>query len=211
MAYVVGADQRALARLEPTEVLVVIEEIPVGATVAVGQNVELQRIPRSAVVPEALTEPAPLSGLVAAAPLYPGEQLLADRFVPPKDLTGDQVLIPEEFVQVSVVLPPERVVGGQLKAGDTVGVVLSLEAPAPNTQTILHRALVARTQAGQPSKEDSENAPPADSQFVTLAVSAVDAQRIVWGAEFGTLWLTLERETSAVDGTTQVTQENVAS
>ena len=49
-AYVVGADQRAAAKLEPTPVLVVTEDIPVGSSAVLGQNVEVRQIPRTAVV-----------------------------------------------------------------------------------------------------------------------------------------------------------------
>ncbi len=210
-AYVVGADQRAAAKLEPTPVLVVTEAIPVGSSAVLGQNVDVRQIPRTAVVSDALTTPDPIDGRVAVTPLHPGEQVLADRFVAPEDLSGDAVLIPEEFVQVTVVLAPERVIGGRLKAGDTVGVVLSLEQPAPSSQTILHRVLVSRVQGIQPSEEAGENAPPEGSQFVTFAVTAPDAERIVWSSEFGRIWLTLERETSLIEGTRQVTLENVAS
>lgn len=210
-AYVVGADQRAAAKLEPTPVLVVTQSIPQGGAAIIGENVELREVPRSVVVPGAIASAESISDLVAATMLHPGEQLLPDRFVAPEDLSGDAVLVPEEFVQVTVVLAPERVIGGRLKAGDTVGVVLSLEEPAPNSQTILHRVLVSRVQGIQPSEEAGENAPPEGSQFVTFAVTAPDAERIVWSSEFGRIWLTLERETSLIEGTRQVTLENVAS
>lgn len=208
--YVVGADQRALAQFDPVEVLVVTEDIPQGGSIALGTNAVLRPVPKTAVVPGALTSGEPVSNLVAATALHPGEQVLADRFVAPEDLSGDAVVVPDEFVQVTVALSPDRVIGGRLEAGDTVGLVMSLTEP-PTSQTILHRLLVSRVQAIQPTEEQGENAPPEGSQFVTFAVSAIDAERIVWAAEHAMIWLTLERETSLVEGTKQVTAENVAS
>lgn len=210
-SYVIGADQRAMAQLNPTPVLVVTAEIPVGTAATIGENVAVQELPETAIVPGALTDSTPIDGLVANTALHPGEQVLADRFVAAEDITGDAVLVPEESVQVTVVLSPERVLGGRLKAGDTVGVILSLDTPEATSETIMHGVLVSRVQATQPSEDAGDSAPPEGSQFVTFAVSAGDADRIVWVAEFGRMWLTLERETSAVGGTTQITQENVAS
>ncbi|MHA6524908.1 Flp pilus assembly protein CpaB [Tessaracoccus sp. G1721] len=213
-SYVVGADQRAVAKLEPTAVLVVTQDVPAGSPITMGENVETREIPLAAVVPGALTTPEPVAGQVAAAALHPGEQLLPDRFVAPEDLTGDQVVVPEELVQVTVSLGPERVIGGRLAAGDTVGVVLSVTEPAASTETILHRVLVTRVQdaeQGSGEAEEGEDVTPPGAQYITLAVSAPDAERVVWSAEHGTIWLTLERDTSVVDGTRQVTLENVAS
>lgn len=215
--YVIGADQRAVARLEPTAVLVVTQDIPAGSPIVMGQNVETREIPLAAVVPGALTAPEPVEGQVAAAALHPGEQVLPERFVAPEDLTGDQVVVPEELVQVTVSLGPERVIGGRLTAGDTVGIVLSVQPPVSavyQSQTIIHRVLVTRVQdAEQVSAEtgEGEDVTPPGAQYITVAVSAPDAERVVWAAEHGTIWLTLERETSLVEGTRQVTLDNVAS
>ncbi|MHA6511723.1 Flp pilus assembly protein CpaB [Tessaracoccus sp. Z1128] len=209
-SYVRGADQRALDKLQPTSVLVVTEQIPVGSAAGLGTNVEVRDLPALSVASGALTDVTTIADLVTSTTLYPGEQLLPERFVAVEDLTNDQVVLPPNFVQVTVVLSPERVIGGRLKAGDTVGVVMSTGEPA-STETILHRALVARVQGLQPDEEAGENAPPDGSQFITFAVTAIDAERIVWVAEHASMWLTLERETSLVEGTKQVTLENVAS
>lgn len=213
--YVVRADERALAQFDPTEVLVATAEIPAGGTLLVGENAQLRALPGSAVVAGALVDDEPVAGLVAAAPILPGEQMVAQRFVSREEITGDQVEVPEDLVQVTVVLQPERVLGGKLSAGDTVGIVISVqpEVGPYESETILHRVLVSRVQDVEPAATtDAEESAPAaapGAQFITLALSAPDAERVVWGAEHGTLWLTLERETSVVDGTRRVLYGNV--
>lgn len=217
-AYVASADARALAKLEPTPVLVVTTEIPTGGTLVVGENAEVREIPLVAVVPGALAAADPVADLVAAGSIVPGEQLVPQRFTTRENLSGDVVEIPPELVQVTLLLPPERVLGGKLVAGDTVGIVLSVSPDVGPywSQTILHRALVGRVQAaeqvttGEQQKEDAA-APPPGAQYITLAISSADAERVVWGAEHGTLWLTLERVGSTVDGTKRVDVENVGS
>lgn len=213
--YVLRADERALAQFDPTEVLVATAEIPTGGTLTVGENAEVRALPKTAVVPGALVDAEPVSGLVAAAPILPGEQIVPQRFTTREAITGDQVVVPESLVQVTVVLQPERVLGGRLIAGNTVGIILSVkpEVGLYESETILHRVLVSRVQDVEPvpATEDGEAEPAAapGAQFVTLALPAPDAERVVWGAEHGTLWLTLERETSLIDGTRRVLYDNV--
>ncbi|CAL8972489.1 hypothetical protein TESS_TESS_02506 [Tessaracoccus sp. O5.2] len=213
--YVVRADERALAQFDPTEVLVATVEIPTGGTLTAGENAELRALPKIAVVTGALTDAEPVSGLVAAAPILPGEQIVPQRFVSRETITGDQVVVPEDLVQVTIVLQPERVLGGKLIAGNTVGIVVSVQPDVGpyESETILHRILVSRVQDVEPvqATDDGEAAPAAapGAQFITLALPAPDAERVVWGAEHGTLWLTLERETSVIDGTRRVLYDNV--
>ncbi|SDL41061.1 Flp pilus assembly protein CpaB [Tessaracoccus oleiagri] len=217
MMYVQGADERAAAELEPTAVLIVTDEIAEGSEAVVGTNVELQELPSRAVASGALNDLGSLNGKVATSTLFPGEQVFAERFAPPEVLTNDAVLIPKEMVQVTVSLTPDRVIGGKLKAGDTVGLVMSGEATSEEdegqavsfTQTILHGVLVARVQAVAPPEGEASDQPPTDAHFITFAVTAADAERIVFAAEHARIWLTLEREESDISGTGLVTLENV--
>ena len=201
--YVRGADQRAVAQLDPTNVLVVTQPIAAGQPAQRGVNVDIRQLPKSAVAADALADAGSLSGKVAAIDLVPGEQVLPSRFVSPADFKGDVVPIPKELVQVTVTLPAEKVLGGLIVPGNTVGVILSVDKPDETTQAILHNVLVARVQKMQANQqqgnEPSAN-PNATGAFVTLATTAADAERIVWGAEFGRLWLTLERPESNTTG-----------
>lgn len=95
--YVQGADQRAVAALEPTPVLVVTEQIGRGGTAELGTNVEQRTLPASAVAPGTLTSVDALAGLVADTALHPGEQLFASRFVKPEALTDDVVVVPPNW------------------------------------------------------------------------------------------------------------------
>ena len=49
----------------------------------------------------------------------------------------------------------------------------------------------------------------ANGVMVTLALSAADAEEVVYGAEYGTLWLSLEPADVVLTGTRVVTRENV--
>jgi pilus assembly protein CpaB len=52
-------------------------------------------------------------------------------------------------------------------------------------------------------------AAPSASLMVTLAVPAEQAEAVVFGAEHGTLWLSLEPETADLGGTEVLTPDNV--
>ncbi|MCY1240607.1 hypothetical protein D9M72_534620 [compost metagenome] len=115
--------------------------------------------------------------------------------------------------EVSLLLEPQRVIGGRLAAGDTVGVFMSfklednagadsgldaeLKGSKEYTKQVFHKVLVTSVQQAPPeSAKDSKSsdgpALPSGSVYVTLAREDADAAKIVFGAEFGKIWLSKE-------------------
>jgi pilus assembly protein CpaB len=217
VAYVRGADTRALAGVQTVDVLVVQQPVPAGTAAAeLAGLVGVEQVPVKAAVPGRVTDLADLAGQVATVDLQPGEQLLASRFQRPDDLQAPgTVAVPVGLQEVSVLLEPQRAIGGRLAAGDTVGVLVSLDTPA--THAVLHRVLVTQVQgapAPVPTDGETETASagapaPAASLMVTLAVSAGQAEAVVFGAEHGTLWLTLEPAGADISGTDVITPDNI--
>jgi pilus assembly protein CpaB len=220
LAYVQGADRRALAGARTVEVLVVDQPIPAGTPgEGLAGLVRTDVVPAKAAVAGRVTDLAALAGEVATVDLQPGEQLLAGRFAPPDSLaTPGTVTAPPGTEEVSVLLEPQRAIGGRLSAGDTVGVFLSIP-DAKATHAILHRVLVTQVQgapvppdaAGADLEETASagSAAPTTSVLITLAVTAEQAEGVVFGAEHGTLWLSLETEGADIDGTEVITPDNV--
>ncbi|TRW42944.1 SAF domain-containing protein, partial [Georgenia yuyongxinii] len=149
LGYVAGADARAQAGMAPATVLVATEPIPQGTAAAdVAALVTAREIPAVAVVPGALASLDDVAGLVTTADVHPGEQLHAGRFADADvAVATGRIEIPADLHQVSVLLDPQRVVGGRLVAGDTVAVFVSLRDPA-RTHAVLHKVLVANVQGG---------------------------------------------------------------
>lgn len=197
VTYVRGADERAFNGTKLTEVLVVQNEIAAGTNGgALGTSVSLKSIPISYVAEGAVTDVAALDGLVAAVVLEPGEQVLASRFVKPDSFgsSGGRAPIPEGLQEISLAIDQQRIVGGSLRAGDTVGVLVSLtgEGDAPSSTRLIENGVLV-TSVG--STQD-----PASTQ-VSLAVTADQAQRIVYALEFGRVWLSNQPAgTTAVQG-----------
>ena len=87
--------------------------------------------------------------------LKPGEQLIESRWVEAADLAvRGGVALPDGMQAVSIALPVEQVVGGTIKPGDTVGVVIAAtmkptDAPEiPITRQIFHKVLVLAVHEG---------------------------------------------------------------
>jgi pilus assembly protein CpaB len=220
VAYVKGADARALAGARTVSVLVVDAPIPAGTRGEdVPGKVRTEAVPEKVAMPGRVTDLAALSGRVTTVDLQPGEQLLAGRFARPTDLRAPgTAAVPAGLQEVSVLLEPQRAVGGRLEAGDTVGVVVSLGGQAGGqTHMVLHKVLVTQIQGAPAPAEGTKSAQtassgaaaPTQSLLVTVAVSAAQVEAVVFGAEHGTLWLTLEPKGAGVGDTSVVTSDNI--
>jgi pilus assembly protein CpaB len=231
VAWVSNAEERALEGEELVEVYVVTTEVP-GGTPAEDLDalVEVEQVPTKVRAEGAVDSLPSLSGLVAAVDLLPGEQLVESRFVERTSLTDRAVGIdvPEDMIEITIELEPERAVGGLLQPGQTVAVFASFDpfqltasvveiegeevalpsavaseaaGSTPNTtDLLLRKVLVTAVQEDQSGFGDDEEADridtsPEDDLLVTLAVPPFDAERVIFTAEFGRLWLAIERDT----------------
>lgn len=205
--YAQGADQRAVANMEPKDVLVVTKAVPAGTPVNdVAASLAIKRIPASAVSTSALSSLDSKAGTVAAVDLVPGEQLLGDRLIAPADAKDDGTIeVPAGFLEVSFQLEPQRVVGGRIAVGDHVGIAMSFKGgtdkaklEAETTQIALRKVLVTAIQrAPQATAKGTDSnaqdtALPEGALIITVAVNDLDANKIVFTSEFGTIWLTKE-------------------
>lgn len=220
VSYVQNADKRALAGTETESIYVVQRAIPAGTAAGkIAASVTRKEVPRLALAENSVTDLASLGSRVTAVTLMPGEQLLSSRMVEENAFLGpSRVQVPTGLQEITLKLPIERVAGGALKAGDTVGVFLSLEqastdgqpgAKASKTQLGFHKVLVttaqysdgAATQTGsadtasgtsQVSSTSGSKAQSDGTYLITLARNSADAERIVFAAEFGKIYLSKE-------------------
>lgn len=227
LGYAAGADRRAMASLEPVDVLVALETVPAGTPVESLEGlVAVETVPARAVGPGALTSLEAVSGQITGSVLLPGEQLLETRFADPASLTDATVIpVPADMHEVSIQLDGPRALGGKVQAGDTVGVVMSLNSDLPHTQLTYHQVLVTRVQGGltdplpQPAPEDpaAQTSPPAPTPdplpggavMVSLAVTTEQVEEIVFAAEYERIWLTREGPDVPAEPTETVTGENL--
>jgi pilus assembly protein CpaB len=234
ITYVQSADQRAMAGTETSEVLVVQKAIPAGTpTSEIAGSVALKPIQKSTLTEGTVTDLADLGSKVTAVSLVPGEQLLTSRMVDPDSFLGpSRVAVPDGMQEVTFKLPIERVVGGKITAGDTVGIFISLQQSSTNgagetttqssgTQLTFHKVLVTAAQfsngsaaqpdAGQESRSDgalsSENSNQSDGTYlITVARNSIEAERLVYAVEFGKIYLSKE-PAEATEGNTGVVDQ----
>jgi pilus assembly protein CpaB len=223
LAYVHGADARALAGARPVEVLVADKRIPEGTSGdALEGMVRTETVPAKTALAGRVVNLSSLSGRVATVDLLPGEQLLFNRFTRPGDLKAPgTVEVPKGLQEVSVLLEPQRAVGGRLAAGDTVGVVVSLKSQdgTSATHAVLHKVLVTQVQGAptpvdpaaqeDPATQSAGTPAPSSSLMITLAVTAAQAEAVVFGVEHGTLWLSREPDGAQTGGTDVITGGNI--
>jgi pilus assembly protein CpaB len=199
VAYVHSAEHRALKGERTVQVLVVSDTIPKGTKAEeIGAKVHMEQVPAKVLAQDAVTNIGSLTGKVAAVDLLPGEQLVPARFATAAEATG----IPAGMLQVTVALEPVRALGGQLRDGDSVGVTVSFNDPE-STHLILHKVRVTdvRTDQGAPVTSRADGPSPASPVFVTLALDAPSVEKVVFAAEHGRLWLSLEPKEANEGGT----------
>jgi pilus assembly protein CpaB len=206
------------------EVYVVTERVAAGASVdEVIARSTLAEVPVRLLAVGAVDSVDDVAGTrITDAAMFPGEQVITDRFVEPFQAVAADV--PAGRQELTLRLDPERAVGGVISPGAKVGVVVSLDrdeaaaapegtadgeeqsAPQPSgemTALVLQKVLVTNLQYTSP--EDSAQAmlvAAAGSDevsftataplLVTLALTSSQVEQVVFAAEFGTVYLTLE-------------------
>jgi Flp pilus assembly protein CpaB len=225
--YVRNADARALNGVAAKDVYVVVNPIAKG-TVAenLGTNIQLTKVPAMAVPGQAVSDLAEIQSKAASVDLVSGEVLLTSRFVDPAVAAQDAVAVPKGMEQMSILVKPEQIRGGIVKAGETIGVVLTVKATASApfnvpgigtvtmddylTKQILNKVLVTRVQGGAVPVTDStgSNPLPASSVMVTVALNSSDIEKLSWAQSAGTLVLTVENKDTD-DSSSQYTDGKV--
>jgi pilus assembly protein CpaB len=191
--YVRGSDDDGSTSQGSVQVLVVSTPIPKGTKAEeLTGKVRLEAVPANVAAPGALSSLTSLDGQVTLVDLGSGDQLAPSRFGPPAVTAAPGV--PPGLLQVTLPIDKVRAVGGQLRAGDLVGVVASFDDPA-TSRMILQKVKVTgvRTAEGVSVKSEAQgNAPTSTLLHVTLALDAAQVERVVFAAEYGRLWLSAE-------------------
>ncbi len=194
--YVNTAEARAMASLDTVDVLVVTKGVPAGTSGAeIAPYIELKKLPKLAVVDGALTDTSSVTDLVTTTDLQVGEQLLASRFATPNTTTTGDVKVPSDLQLVTFQLDPSRIVGTNVAPGDKVGLFISKEENQVALTKLAFRDVLVTKVQGAPNTSQSDgngDAAPSSDVLVTIAIAPKSAAEIVWGAEFGHIWLALE-------------------
>jgi pilus assembly protein CpaB len=208
VTYVASAEDRALKGEKTVSVLVVTDTIPKGTkSEDIAGKVRTEQVPAKVVANGSIGSIGSVAGQVSAVDLLPGEQLVQSRFAA---AGAGKVAIPPGSMQVTVALDGVRVLGGQVRDGDSVGVLASFDDPE-TTHLILQKVPVTdvRTAEGNPVGGSVAGASPTGMMFVTLALDAPSVERVVFAAEHGRLWLSWQPKDANEGGTKVQTRAGV--
>jgi pilus assembly protein CpaB len=211
LIYVHDVNQKVKAREAPEQILVAKKVIPAGTTGAAASadgDLQFMKVAREAVAKGALATIDPVANLVALAPIYPGEQILGQKFG--KQNASSALTIPTAgTVALSISLPGPAGVNGFIAPGSQVAVFLT---SAGATKLILPRVSViavgSRTlvpSSGQATGTTQQ------SDVVTFGVTAAQAQTLIYAQSAGSLYLTLLTANSTVPALPPTTATNVTS
>ena len=137
ISYVQKAADRAQAGETEVQVLVASSRIPAGTpSDHLNSLVEAKSVARKSVPEGAVGNLDTLEGLIASADIFPGEQLVTQRFVEPGNYVnrGLGVELPDDMLELTVQLSSERTIGGILTPGQRVAILVTFNVNEPGTK-----------------------------------------------------------------------------
>jgi pilus assembly protein CpaB len=215
VTYVTSAKDRAVAGEELVPVLVLTSDIKAGTPASeLASHVKTEQVPAKVKSDSAVTSIQELGSSVASVSLVSGEQLVSTRFS--AVAASGRAAAPDGLLEVTIPLEPQRALGGQLQAGEKVGVVITVDddgSGKATTHLVLHKIVVTSVQVSQTDSNKSDDkatkAAPTGTLFVTLAVDAASVEKIVFAAEKGHIWLAAEPDSANTEGTQIQRQDSV--
>jgi pilus assembly protein CpaB len=227
LLYVQGIDARAAEGQEQVQVLTATELIDTGERMSEAQEagkIVNTEVARDDVVAGAVSSAESLADQVALAPIYPGEQILPQKFGQPGK--EEALSIPDDRIAISVNLTDPARVAGFVNPGSRVAIFVSAdpkllkddgtsqELPAvtrvllPNVQVVGvgQTTVQTTTTKNEEGKETTEEIPRA---ILTIAVSQDEAEKVIFGARNGELAFALRTDKSDVTDSPGVTANEV--
>lgn len=221
VAYVSAAESRALEGTQLVPVLVATDEIDANTPAGeIGALVTTEEVPERLRQQDAIRNLENLQGQVTTSPIRAGEQIVQRQFDDASAVQPQGAADVDEANSIlTISLPSERAVGGSLSAGDRVSVIVSTSEATvqgeadpqqtvttdDTTGTVLSRVPVVEVRGGV----TEESGEAAGTIVVSLEVDEDDAEIIVFGLEFGSVWLTLNGENAPRANVDTVTKDDL--
>jgi pilus assembly protein CpaB len=206
VSYQRSLKNKAFEGTETAEAFFAREDIPSGQS---GDNVitsnltEKKVVPRRTIADTAIRSLEEIKGKVASVTILKGEQILAPRFVLPGQARGEGAfVIPTGRQAISVEVDLVPGVAGFIQQGDRISILAQISVPVavrgvladrPAVKFLLQdievlalgrRVVVTPGAPAQPAQ-------PVDKVLLTIAVTPVEAEKLVFGIFNGRLYLTL--------------------
>ncbi len=211
--YARGADDRALSGQQRFEVLVVKSLVLAGTAVedAVAEGAfETKELPANALIDGAMPDASAIQDDVALTALYPGQQINAQMFGETAN-TVSSLVMPAGTVAASFQFSDPARVAGFVQPGSQVVVFVSSQnaAGVEVTRVLLPQAQVVAVGPTGLNEQGSGNDPDVPRALLTLALTDVEAAKLVYASQHGTLYLALRNENSEVEAGTEVSADTL--
>lgn len=222
--YAQGAENRAVAQFQTVDVLSASQQIERGESLddalAAGK-VTLVAVTADEVLQGASSDDDTLAGKVALTTIYPGEQLVPVKLGSADDVESASTLpVPPGKVAISVSLTDQGRVGSFTQPGSEVAVFLSAtpeDGTPAYTRMLLPRVTVIGTgstsqvQAAATTAEDGTAVPAEQlpNTLLTLAVDQVEATKVLYAQDAGTLSFALLPEKGELEDTGSIDATNL--
>ena len=214
-AYFTGMEERQEAIAEEQQlarIVVATQPMSFGQPLT-DTTVRLANWPADAVPEGAFTslEQAMMGGRVALRPIVPGEPILASKVSGDNGRATLASNLPEDMRAVSIPVNAVAGVGGFVRPGDVVDVMLTRQIPGEGTQqqdkmttVVLENVLVL----GMDQVADENATEPVVTATATLQVDMFGAQKLALAREIGNLSLALRNVENQEVGATETVVAN---
>ena len=201
------AEQQQLARI-----VVATQPLSFGQPLT-DTTLRLANWPADAVPQGAFTslEQAMLGGRVALRPIVPGEPILASKVSGDNGRATLASNLPEDMRAVSIPINDVSGVGGFVRPGDVVDVILTRQIPGEGAQPTDKMTTVALENVlvlGIDQVADENNTEPIVSKTATLQTDIYGAQKLALAREIGVLSLALRNVENQEVGATETVVAN---
>lgn len=208
--YVRGADQRAEARFDTVNVLRAVAPIEPGETIdaaAANGKLALQPVARDYLLPNYQTSVEDLTGSIATQRIYPGEQIVADKFGSQIESATSALALPKGQIAISVSLSDTARVAGFINPGSKVAIFLNgTDAASGQTYTrlllnevqVLAVGSTTTTQTTTTDAEGTQTTEQLPRTLMTLALDQADAEKVLFAGSVGELIFAVINDDSQV-------------
>ena len=193
--YMEKARNSGAAPIDTLKVYVASTEVNIGDKLD-DKNIKLEEWPKDRVPEGAVSELKELENKYPRTRLYKGEPILAAKLSDTIDGNQAQKILPG-FCVVAVKVNAESAVGGLIRPGDHVDLVVfmrkSAEVPETSTKTILRDVTVFACDAETERAVDKGTGQAREMRTVSLLVKSKQADLVTLAKELGVMSLTLRR------------------
>jgi pilus assembly protein CpaB len=203
LLYVNNVRKDAVTGGDVVDVIVATQDVPAGTQLdplVDAGSFAREQVPSDVVVQGAVTDVQQLQGRTTREAILAGEQIPASRLSGSEEqLPGGTLGLAQGFEAVSVNLQAEQLVAEALQAGDHVTAIAHFKFGAPDagvTAVIVRDSRVLGVTTPDERTQDPSSSSQnrvVESQNVTLELSPVDVQKLVYGQNEGEVWLALIR------------------